>query len=383
LGDTVVQSGNGSTISDLTISTIETLTRQIRLLLVADKEVQVDNVVFDGKRGTDSIGLVIQGIGSDPSQIRNSLFKNLEFSVQAFNSTATFTDNVFETFADTAVRIISTGTSAKELAQADESIKVPNFGIFATGVGGRNQFILQGKETGEFLFDNQTEDFSVVVRAENNKYMIGDDEITNIPLLEERTKGRVSLGTGTFIGEVLTRDGRPISKATVVCNTFPDTREETDADGTYAIDVFPGTYDLYAFAAGFRRQDKLGETISEVGRPTLVTFRLEQEAIYLPQTTIAGEMRINLQPLRDIRDGRLGNSTTRFGLIRAYYSRNAEEILESALADAVTTRFIQSILYPATIYGMQVLWSTKLLSMGFVTVLLSMWVHSVLHRSSK
>jgi len=187
-------------------------------------------------------------------------------------------------------------------------------------------------------------DLPVEFKAEQNRYLAGNDEITNAEFLKGLTSGQVTIGTGTFSGRVQTSASQGISGATVAIeSTFPPTRLDTDDNGAYIFVAFPGSYDLKASATGFQTQEKQDHTVGLDGT-TQVFFTLSPlgtlPGVYGPQIAIQAGMESELLPLRDLRDWDLIGHKIGNRIATAYYARSTEEMLAKTVSTSET-------IYPA------------------------------------
>jgi len=310
----VLESGDQSTIQNITITTPEPVIENVELLRIRNVSALVDNVIFDGKDNPNAFGVFVSRSQSSGTVVRNSMFTRVGSGVQSVETRAEFKSNMFEDIRQDAIFVRTPET----LFQVEGEVDVPLFGDETIEGTGNNIF---RRVEGSFIINNT----GTTLKAENNDW--GFDSFSDV---DGKTTGPVDFcpfigQTSNLVGVVTDADtGDPLTGATVTIEGA-DLATETLPDGGYVLANVPGgTQTVHVERAGY--QSESYEITVECADTTTKSFELTPGedgpvALNCPTSSSAAGtfLQNRLDSLRDFRDSNLLSNPFGRGFARAYY----------------------------------------------------------------
>jgi hypothetical protein len=245
-GAGVVIEGGPAALRDLTLALGDDAKGlgEVTLLLVDDANATLDNVIFDGGDTPSSTGMAILNEGSSGSAITNCEFAGFTVAIEASDTGATISRNIFDGIHGDAILV----TSSKKGAGASAT---PMLGAESDpGSTGYNQF---GDVNGACV-NNQS---GSEVTAEMNDWGVYTDEE-----IEERIVGAVDFtpylkqsffAASVYVSVAHAGTLQPIFNASVQMGPGAGPAVTKNVDGVYPFALVPeGFYTISATAPGFK-----------------------------------------------------------------------------------------------------------------------------------
>ena len=240
----VVDAAESTAIRDCTITLPGSVAAVTVLLRIVDVSMQVSNVVLDAQDNLFSIAAQIAEAGASQTVIEDCVIRRVQFGIQATNTAAIITRNLFEDIRGDAIFVRPPETK-------DATGETPRLGDETDARTGFNSF----DNVDGFFVKSQS---ATLTKAELNYHGEGfiteesiatkmSDNVDFVPFLGKWTIPGTVVGTllNQNTGEPIPLDSNPVLRAGLA-QTFPDTQ------GQFIFpNLDPGSMTIQAEAGGF------------------------------------------------------------------------------------------------------------------------------------